>query len=361
MQAALALAARGLGRTWPNPTVGCVLVRPDLNGRIVGRGWTQPGGRPHAETEALARAGALARGATAYVTLEPCAHHGRTPPCADALIEAGIGRAVIALEDPDPRVSGAGIARLEAAGVAVTLGVGAEAATEINAGFLLRIREGRPLATLKIASSLDGRIATRTGESRWITGEAARRHGHALRLNHDAILIGIGTALADDPELTCRLPGSVTGPVRIVVDSKLRLSPDSRLAATARDVPTWVVTTRGSERTRAALLEAKGIEVVDIEATGNGRVDLVAAFDKLAARGLTRILVEGGGAIAAALLSAGLIDRVAWFRAPVMLGGDGISAVAGIHFVDLATAPGFVRTGTRALGADTLETFRRLI
>lgn len=361
MQAALALAARGLGRTWPNPTVGCVLVRPDLSGRVVGRGWTQPGGRPHAETEALSRAGALARGATAYVTLEPCAHHGWTPPCADALIEAGIGRVVIAIEDPDPRVSGEGGARLEAAGIAVTFGIGAEAATEINAGFLTRIREGRPLATLKIASSLDGRIATRTGESRWITGVAARRYGHALRLNHDAILVGIGTALADDPELTCRLPGVDKGPVRVVVDSKLRLSPDSRLAATAKDVPTWVVTVRGSERTRAALLAAKGVEVVDIEADGNGRVDLVAAFDKLAARGLTRVLVEGGSTIAAALLSAGLIDRVAWFRAPVVLGGDGVPAVAGIHFADLTSAPGFDRTGMRMLGPDTLETFRRRI
>lgn len=359
MLAALALAARGLGRTWPNPAVGCVLVRPDLNGRVVGRGWTQPGGRPHAETEALARAGALAEGATAYVTLEPCAHHGRTPPCADALIEAGIDRAVVAIEDPDPRVSGQGIARLRDAGVAVTQGVGAEAAAEINAGFLTRIRQGRPLITLKIASSLDGRIATKSGESRWITGEASRRHGHALRLSHDAILVGIGTALADDPELTCRLPDVGKGPVRIVVDTHLRLSPESRLAATARDVPTWVLSARGLERTRAALLTAKGIEVIDVAGGRNGRVDLTEALDKLAARGLTRVLVEGGGTVAGALLGAGLVDRIVWFRAPIVLGGDGVPAVAGFDFATLAAAPGFVRTDAQALGPDTLETFRR--
>lgn len=359
MQAALTLAVRGLGRTWPNPAVGCVLVRPDLNGRVVGRGWTQPGGRPHAETEALSRAGALAEGATAYVTLEPCTHHGHTPPCADALIEAGIDRAVVAIEDPDPRVSGQGIARLRDAGIAVTQGVGAEAAAEINAGFLMRIRQGRPLITLKIASSLDGRIATKSGESRWITGEMSRRHGHALRLSHDAILVGIGTALADDPALTCRLPGVGTGPVRIVIDTHLRLSPDSRLAATAKEVPTWVIAARGSERTRAALLTARGIEVIDIAGGRNGGVDLTEAFDKLAARGLTRVLVEGGGTVAAALLGAGLVDRIAWFRAPVVLGGDGVPAAAGFGLAALAEAPGFVRTGAQALGPDTLETFRR--
>src|SRR5262249_33263856 len=207
MRAALGLAARGIGRTWPNPSVGCVLVREDGGSDcVVGRGWTQPGGRPHAETEALARAGEAARGATAYVTLEPCAHTGKTPPCADALIAAGIARAAVAVEDPDPRVSGRGLARLREAGVRVDLGVCAAEANELNAGFFLRVREGRPLVSLKLATSLDGRIATQSGESKWITGEAARRRAHLLRAQHDAIMVGTGTAKADDPELTSPLP-----------------------------------------------------------------------------------------------------------------------------------------------------------
>src|SRR5215475_2950035 len=240
MAAALDLARRGLGRVWPNPAVGCVLVR---QGRVVGRGWTQPGGRPHAETEALHRAGAAAKGATAYVTLEPCSHHGRTPPCADALIAAGIARAVVAMEDPDPRVSGAGLARLREAGIKVDLGLGESEAGEINAGFFLRIRERRPLITLKLAMTLDGRIATRSGESRWITGEAARARAHLLRAQHDAVMVGSGTVLADDPLLNVRLPGlGRQSPLRIVLDGRMRLSLTSALVAGARETPTWLVT-----------------------------------------------------------------------------------------------------------------------
>src|SRR5579862_7078692 len=213
MRGALSLARRGLGNTWPNPAVGCVLVR---EGRVVGRGWTQPGGRPHAETEALARAGRAARGATAYVTLEPCCHHGRTPPCADALIAAGLSRVVAAIEDPDPRVAGGGLARLRAAGLDVESGLCAAEAAEINAGFLSRLRLGRPLVTLKLATSLDGRIATASGESRWITGGPARERAHLLRATHDAILVGTDTVIADNPELTCRLPGLAGhSPVRV--------------------------------------------------------------------------------------------------------------------------------------------------
>src|SRR5438093_45669 len=240
MLAALALARRGLGNVWPNPAVGCIIVK---DGRVAGRGWTQPGGRPHAETEALARAGEAARGATAYVSLEPCSHWGRTPPCADALIAAGVRRVVVALEDPDPRVAGSGLARLRAAGIAVETGLGAAAAAEINAGFFQRVRFGRPLVTLKLASSLDGRIATASGESRWITGPPARDHAHLLRATHDAILVGTGTVLADDPQLTCRLPGLARrSPVRVVIDRHLRIPPSARLIAEARQVPTWVVT-----------------------------------------------------------------------------------------------------------------------
>ncbi|MBX6375722.1 MAG: bifunctional diaminohydroxyphosphoribosylaminopyrimidine deaminase/5-amino-6-(5-phosphoribosylamino)uracil reductase RibD, partial [Acetobacteraceae bacterium] len=244
MRAALALARRGLGNAWPNPAVGCVLVR---DGRVVGRGWTQPGGRPHAETEALRRAGPEgARGATAYVTLEPCSHHGRTPPCCDALIAAGVARVVVALQDPDSRVNGRGIARLRAAGIAVETGLCEAEARAINAGFIRRIHLGLPLVTLKLATTLDGRIATATGESRWITGPEARREAHALRARHDAVLVGSGTVLADDPDLTCRLPGMAKTPVlRVVADSRLRTPPAARLVATARQVPTWIVTRPG--------------------------------------------------------------------------------------------------------------------
>jgi len=228
MAAALGLARRGLGRVWPNPAVGCVIVR---DGLVVGRGWTAPGGRPHAEAVALERAGDLAHGATAYVTLEPCAHHGRTPPCADALVRAGVARVVTALGDPDPRTAGEGHARLRQAGIAVAEGTGADAAEEVNAGFLKRVRHGRPLVTLKLATTLDGRIATAAGESQWITGPRARQDGHRLRAAHDAIIVGSGTALADDPGLTCRLPGlEGASPVRVVFDGRLRLSPESRIA-----------------------------------------------------------------------------------------------------------------------------------
>ncbi|MYF07083.1 MAG: bifunctional diaminohydroxyphosphoribosylaminopyrimidine deaminase/5-amino-6-(5-phosphoribosylamino)uracil reductase RibD [Rhodospirillaceae bacterium] len=236
MSVALALGRRGLGTTAPNPSVGCVLVK---EGRVVGRGWTQPGGRPHAEAEALGRAGAEARGATAYVTLEPCAHHGRTPPCAEALIGAGVARVVTALEDPDSRVAGSGLARLAAAGIAVESGVCADIAACDLGGYLRRQRAGRPRFSLKLATSLDGRIATAGGDSRWITGTLARARGHALRASHDAVMIGIGTALADDPMLTCRLPGVRRQTLRIVLDSQARLPADSRLAQTAAEHPVW--------------------------------------------------------------------------------------------------------------------------
>lgn len=362
MRSALALARRGLGRVAPNPAVGCVLVRPgpsgtEQDGVVVGRGWTQPGGRPHAETEALARAGAAAAGATAYVSLEPCAHQGATGPCADALIAAGIGRAVVAIEDPDPRVSGAGLRRLAAAGVPVTTGVEAAAAAELNAGFLLRIREGRPLVTLKLATTLDGRIATRSGESRWITGEAARRRAHALRATHDAVLVGIGTALADDPMLTCRLPGMTDrSPVRIVLDGQLRLPRDWRLVATARGIPTWVVTREGA-RGRGAALRERGVEVIEAPAREDGSLDLVSVMRALAGRGLTRVLCEGGSRVAAGLLRAALVDRIAWFRAPSIIGGDGLPAAVGLEVDRLDQAPLFRRVAVDPLDADLLETY----
>ena len=267
MALALRLAERGLGRTWPNPAVGCVVVK---DGRVVGRGWTQPGGRPHAEVEALSRAGARALGATVYVSLEPCAHYGRTPPCTMALIHAGVRRVVAATLCPDRRVDGKGVAQLRQAGIEVDLGLMGAEAEALNAGFLLKERAGRPLVTLKLATSLDGRIATRTGASRWITGEAARARGHWLRATHDALMIGSGTALADDPSLTCRLPGlEARSPVRVVLDGRLRLPATSRLAATAGAVATWLFTRHpAGAPERAAALAAQGVELIEVGAAG---------------------------------------------------------------------------------------------
>lgn len=357
MAIALALARRGLGNVWPNPTVGCVLVR---EGRILGRGWTQPGGRPHAETEALGRAGAAARGATAYVSLEPCSHRGKTPPCAEALIGAGIARAVVAIEDPDPRVAGAGVARLTDAGIPVTRDVCSEEAAELNAGFFTRIREGHPLVTWKTASTLDGKIATKSGESQWITGEAARARAHLLRACHDAVAVGVGTALADDPELTCRLPGlEPASPVRVVIDGRLRLSLTSRLVATAKAVPTWFITRSDAPAARLDMLLEAGVEVIPVEPGEGDRPDLRRGLEQLGKRGITRLLVEGGSEIGAALLREGLVDRVAWFRGPRVFGGDGIPAAAGFGIERILDSPAFVRTSISECGADTLETYAR--
>jgi len=357
MRAALALARRSLGRTWPNPAVGCVIVK---DGRVIARGRTQDGGRPHAEADALAKAAGLARGATAYVTLEPCSHHGRTPPCADALVAAGVARVVSALEDPDPRVKGQGHARLKAAGITVEIGDGAVEAAEINAGFFLRVREGRPLFRLKLASSLDGRIATASGESKWITGEAARNDGQRLRATHDAILVGAGTVAADDPELTCRLPGlTARSPVRILLDSKASLAPTSKLATTARQVPVWLVCTRAAPQARREALQTMGVEIIEVTAAGDGRVDVEAAAQALGGRGLTRVLVEGGGQVAAAFLKAGLVDRIRSYRAGLLLGSEGRSAVGELDLDRLDFAPRFRLVSSRSLQGDTVESWTR--
>jgi diaminohydroxyphosphoribosylaminopyrimidine deaminase/5-amino-6-(5-phosphoribosylamino)uracil reductase len=356
MRAALALARRGLGRVWPNPAVGCVIVR---DGRVIGRGWTQPGGRPHAEAEALARAGDAAKGATAYVTLEPCSHHGRTPPCADALIAAGLSRVVAAIEDPDPRVAGGGLARLRAAGLDVEAGLCAAEAAEINAGFLSRLRLGRPLVTLKLATSLDGRIATASGESRWITGAPARERAHLLRATHDAILVGTDTVIADNPELTCRLPGLARhSPVRVALDRQLRIPAGAHLVAEARAVPTWILTLASADEARQKALREAGVVVIPAEPDAAGHIDLAVALGLLGERGLTRLIVEGGGRLAAALLRGGLVDRLVWLHAPMLLGGDGVPAIAGLGLDRLADAPGFERLSTETLGADVLTTFR---
>ncbi len=356
MRAALALARRGLGTTWPNPSVGCVIVR---DGLVVGRGRTQPGGRPHAETQALAMAGDAARGADAYVTLEPCNHTGQTPPCTEALIAAGVARVVIAGADPDPRVDGAGIARLRAAGVTVETGVLAEEADELQAGFLHRIRHGRPLVTLKLATTLDGRIGAHNGESQWITGASAREAAHAMRGRSDAVMAGIGTVTADNPMLTCRIPGFRNTPiVRIVVDSHLRTRLTAKLVATASADPTWIVHRDGVPSDRRHAFTDAGVRLIDAGGGERG-VDLAAAMQALGGLGLTRVLVEGGAKLAAGLLRDGLVDRIAWFHAPAIVGGDGWPAAQAFGIVRLADMPRFIRTGARPIGDDMLTEFRR--
>lgn len=357
MGAALGLARRGLGRTWPNPSVGCVIVGKE--GRVVGRGFTQPGGRPHAETEALKQAGPQAFGATAYVTLEPCAHHGRTPPCAEALVAAGIKRCVIAVNDPDPRVAGGGIAILRVAGIEVEEGVLGEEAAELNAGFFTRIGQGRPLVTLKLATSLDGKIATLSGESKWITGPAARAVGHQLRMTQDAILVGSGTALADDPELTCRLPGlEDRSPLRIVIDSRLRLPLTAKLIANQPRYPTWLVT--GADHMPAKLVPYRdaGITLVQLPTTKTGRIDLPNLMETLGQRGLTRVLVEGGAKLATSLLAADLVDRLAWFQAPFVIGDDGMAGIGALDRATLDRIQRYTLLSDRRLGSDGFAFYR---
>lgn len=321
---ALVLARRGLGNTWPNPAVGCVLVR---DGVVVGRGWTQPGGRPHAEVMALTMAGTRTRGVTAYVTLEPCAHHGRTPPCAEALVAAGIARVVSAQTDPDPRVAGRGHAILRAAGIAVTEGVREAEAAELQRGFLTRETLGRPMLTLKLASSFDGRIATSIGESQWITSPEARRDVHSLRLTHDAVMVGGGTARADLPGLNIRGFGAVRQPVRVVVSGQglPDLPPEG-----PDHGPLWQV---------------------------SGTAAQVMA--ELGQRKLTRVLCEGGGQLAASLLAADLVDELITYTAGIGIGSDGRPGLGGLGIKQLKDAPKFTLIGLRVVGGDVRQHWLR--
>lgn len=356
MGAALALGRRGLGTTWPNPSVGCVIVR---DGRVVGRGWTSAGGRPHAEVNALAMAGGLARGATAYVTLEPCCHWGRSPPCTDALIAAGIAQVVVGTGDPDPRVNGQGIARLRDAGIGVETSVLEAEARDLLAGFASRVTIGRPMVTLKLASTLDGRIATRTGQSQWITGTPARRLTHALRGRHDAVMVGVGTVLADNPELTCRIDGFRPTPVvRVIADSHLRTPLTMRLVTTAAETPSWFLVCEGTDPARRAAFASAGVRLIDVPGASAG-VDLTAAMAALGTAGLTRVLVEGGGQIAAALLRSDLVDRIAWFHAPSIMGGDGWPAVQAFGVETLDHMPRFRRHCELVIGDDMLTEYAR--
>lgn len=356
MALALTLGRRGLGNAWPNPAVGAVVVRPD--GVIAGRGWTQPGGRPHAETEALRRAGEAAQGATLYVTLEPCSHHGKTSPCADAIIAAGIRRVVSAMEDPNPDVAGEGHARLRANGVAVEIGLGADEARRAHAGHICRIRDGRPHVTLKLAVSADEKAGLAGRRPAAITGEAARDRVHMMRAINDAVLTGIGTVLSDDPLLTCRLPGmEQLSPVRVVLDSQLRLPLLGRLVRTARQFPLWVVADETAPAVHEAELRNMAIEVLRV--SGDGRPNLGATLTALAERGITRVMVEAGPILAAAFVTADLVDEIALFRAPHELGAGAIDALHAMPLDILTTSPDFVVDESERIGEDILETFRR--
>lgn len=356
MAHALALGRRGLGRTWPNPSVGCVIVK---DGRIIGRGATATGGRPHAEPQALEMAGSAAKGATAYVTLEPCAHTGKTPPCADALIAAGISRVVIALSDPDPRTDGAGAARLRAAGIEVATGILEDEARTDQQGFLTKITQQRPMLTLKLATSFDGRIGTATGESQWITDAPARRLTHALRATHDAVMVGGGTARADDPMLTVRGLGVSHQPARIVLSRKLDLPLSSKLAASAKDIPLWICHAKDADPNLITAWQGLGATLIAVPTDATRQLDAKAAMQALAARGLTRIFCEGGGALAASLLQAELVDHLAGFTAGLALGAEGIPAISALGLDRLAQATRFKLNQTRAIGPDVYHHWSR--
>jgi diaminohydroxyphosphoribosylaminopyrimidine deaminase / 5-amino-6-(5-phosphoribosylamino)uracil reductase len=357
MQLALSLGRRGQGRTWPNPAVGAVVVK---DGVIVGRGWTQPGGRPHAEPEALNRAGAAAHGATLYVTLEPCSHFGKSPPCADAVIAAGISRVVSAIEDPNPEVAGQGHARLRAAGITVDIGLcGAEAAHD-HAGHFRRVRDKRPHVILKLAVSADDKIAAAGGKPVAITGEAAKARVHLLRAQCDAILVGIGTVRADDPLLTCRLPGmAARSPIRVALDRALRLPGASRLVHSARETPLWVMTSELAEASAATKLGAAGAQIIRIAPTASPGLDLAAVLHALADKGITRLMVEGGAKVASSFVSADLADEIWLLRGPEPIGPGGIAALDALPLTAITQSPRFSVRASESLGNDTLTIYER--
>jgi len=359
MELALTLGRRGQGRTWPNPAVGAVVVK---EGVVVGRGWTQPGGRPHAEPEALRRAGEAARGAALYVTLEPCSHVGKSPPCADAIMAAGIARVVSAIEDPNPEVAGQGHARLRAAGISVEIGLGALEAAHDHAGHFRRVRDKRPHVILKLAVSSDDKIGAAGRKPVAISGEAAKARVHLLRAQCDAILVGIGTVLADDPLLTCRLPGmEAQSPVRVVLDRSLRIPGTSRLVHSARETPLWVMTSSLSEAPAAMKLGAAGAHVIRVATTATPPgLDLAAVLRALSEKGITRLLVEGGARVASSFVAAGLVDEVWLLRGPDAVGTDGIAALDTLPLTAITQSPAFKRSASETLQKDTLTIYERI-
>jgi diaminohydroxyphosphoribosylaminopyrimidine deaminase/5-amino-6-(5-phosphoribosylamino)uracil reductase len=359
MALALALGRRGQGRTWPNPAVGAVVVR---DGVIVGRGWTQAGGRPHAEPEALRRAGEAARGATLYVTLEPCSHVGKSPPCADAVIAAGIARVVSAIEDPNPEVAGQGHSKLRAAGITVDIGLGAAEAAHDHAGHFRRVRDKRPHVILKLAVSSDDKIGAAGRRPVAITGEAAKARVHLLRAQCDAILVGIGTVQADDPLLTCRLPGmEARSPIRVVLDRALRLSGTSRLVHSARETPLWVMTSSLAEAPAAMKLGAAGAHIMRVATTTTPPpgLDLLSVLHALSEKGITRLLVEGGARVASSFVSADLVDEVWLLRGPDAVGADGVAALEALPLSVLTGSPAFKVRASEMLENDTLTIYER--
>ena len=353
MDRALELGRRGLGNTWPNPAVGCVLVK---DGVVVGEGWTQPFGRPHAETEALAHAGGDALGATAYVTLEPCAHHGQTPPCVDALVAAGVTRVVAPFDDLDTRVSGQGFEKLRGAGVEVTTGVGAEAAFKDHVGFFQRTELGRPFLTLKLATSLDGRIATASGDSQWITGADTRAYVHTLRASHDAVMVGAGTARADDPLLTVRGQDVVRQPVRIVVSRKLDVPTNSKLATTIKDAPVWLCHGEDAPEEMRQRWEQIGAKLIQVPLDGR-QLDIRDLMLALGEQGLTRVFSEGGGDLAASLLSADVVNQLELHMGGVVIGAEGRPALGALGLDRLADAPRFSLENVRQIGGDVVQSW----
>ena len=358
MQLALTLGRRGQGRTWPNPAVGALVVK---DGVIIGRGWTQPGGRPHAEPEALRRAGEAARGATLYVTLEPCSHIGKSPPCADAIIAAGIARVVSAIEDPNPEVAGQGHAKLRAAGISVDIGLGAAEAARDHAGHFRRVRDKRPHVILKLAVSSDDKIGAAGRKPVAISGDAAKARVHLLRAQCDAILVGIGTVRADDPLLTCRLPGmAARSPVRVVLDRNLRMPGSSRLVHSARETPLWVMTSNLAEAPAAMKLGAAGAQVIRVAtaATPTG-LDLAAVLRALSEKGITRLLVEGGARVASSFVAAGFVDEVWLLRGPDPIGAGGVAALDALPLTSITQSPNFRVRASESLQKDTLTIYER--
>ena len=353
MALALSLGRRGMGQTWPNPSVGCIIVK---DGRIVGRGWTQPGGRPHAEIGALSEAGALADGADVFVTLEPCAHHGITPPCCDALIAAGVRSVAIAAGDPDVRTNGAGVDRLKNSGIQVVEGVLQDRANLDHAGFFQRVQSGRPLVTLKLATTLDGRIATASGQSQWITGPAARRKVHQLRSVHDAVLVGGGTARIDDPHLTVRGMGNVRQPVRIAVSRHLNLPWPSNLTSSTADGPVWLV--HGEEANPDPKWSEAGCQLLAVSGEGN-QISASALLRRLGDEGLTRVFCEGGGTLAASLLQGDLVDELVTFTAGMAMGAEGQPGIGALGVAELAEAQRFQMVEVNAIGDDVMTKWRR--
>jgi diaminohydroxyphosphoribosylaminopyrimidine deaminase/5-amino-6-(5-phosphoribosylamino)uracil reductase len=354
MSLAFTLGRRGLGNTWPNPAVGAVIVKDDV---IVGRGWTQAGGRPHAEVEALHHAKKAAQGATLYVTLEPCSHQGKTPPCADAIIKAGIARVVSALEDPNPEVAGKGHERLRAKGITVDIGLRADEARRVHAGHIMRVQNGRPYVMLKLAVSADGKAGLAGRKPVAITGETSRVRVFQMRAASDAIMVGIGTVLSDNPQLTCRLPGMFErSPVRVVLDAKLKLPLATSVVATVRETPTWVFTSSKPSAIAEEILQQKGCKVFRVGDV-DGRLDLDEVLKVLAEQGITRLMVEGGPKVAGAIAAAGLVDEVALLRGEKTIGANGIEPLEGMPLNGF-TGQLHAR-GSEKLGPDTLDIFER--